>query len=146
MFYPWNLIFPRNPWSPSIISSSFSIASVVLMLVCPVRGHNFVSESFYTLAWVIGLNARFPPNLEDQVICLEIPSPRPAAFTSAIVRPRCVRSKRKQSPSLMLLHSGRSLGKRKSACFIRLQWVRWVPRIFPVHFHVLWSEVLSSLR
>ena len=63
-----------------------------------------------------------------------------------IVRPRCVRSKRKQLPSLMSLHSGRSLGKRTSACIIRLQWVRWVPRIFPVHIHVLWSEVLSSLR
>ena len=41
-----------------------------------------------------------------------------------IVRPRCVQSKRKQSPSLMSLHSGRSLGKRISACFIRLQWVQ----------------------
>ena len=39
----------------------------------------------------------------------------------AIVRPRCVRSKRKQSPSLMSLHLDRSLVKHTSACFIRLQ-------------------------
>ena len=37
-----------------------------------------------------------------------------------IVHPRCVWSKRKHSPSLMSLHSGLSLDKRTSACFIHL--------------------------
>ena len=39
-----------NPFPPS----------AVLMLVCPVQGHNFVSEWFYTLACVIGPMQGFP--------------------------------------------------------------------------------------
>ena len=50
------------PFYPHIASSSqsMSIVSVVLMLVCPVRGHSFVSESFYFLAWAIGPVQGFP--------------------------------------------------------------------------------------
>ena len=64
----------------------------------------------------------------------------------SIVRPRCVRSKRKQSPSLMSLHSGLSLVKRTSACFIRLQWVRYLCSEYvfqPVKMCNLWTALLT---